>query len=319
MLHHFVRIVSLPLMISALHADIVINEIHYDPEPNTEAVEFIELHNNGNSAVDLSGWQFTEGVAYTFPSATSIPAGGYLVIGENPTVLLTKFGSSAFGPWEGKLSNEGEKIELKDASGTLIDEVDYGIGFPWPLGSRGTGSSMELIHPSLDNDLGGSWRAAGQAAVCPGSGSVSIFIPQESVGWSFHKGTSSPADDANGKSWWQHNDYIEDANWLSGTGSVGYGESFINTTVNDMQGGYNSLFLRKSFTVADSSSISSLILRARFDDGIKVWINGVPVFNHFSPGSPASPSPETATATGNRPEADAHIYTSHHITRQKFR
>lgn len=294
-------------------ADIVINEIHYDPEPNTEPVEFIELHNTGASAVDLAGWQFTDGVAFVFPGGTSIPAGGYLVISENPVEFQTKFGSTALGPWTGSLSNEGEKIELKNPQGIVEDEVDYGIGFPWPLGSRGTGSSMELIHPSLDNDLGGSWRAAGQPAVCPGSGSVTTFIPEESVNWKYHEGTSSPADDTNGKNWWQHSDYIEDANWATGTGSIGYGESFINTVVSGMQGNYGTLFLRKTFTVADASSIASLILRARYDDGIKVWINGTPVYNHLSPGSPATPSSNTANASGNRNEGDAHIYTSHSL------
>lgn len=301
----------LPVLTSATQADVVINEIHYDPEPNTEPVEFIELHNTGASAVDISGWQFTDGVAFTFPAATSIPAGGYIVISENPTAFQTKFGTAALGPWTGSLSNDGERVELKNAAGIVQDEVDYGVGFPWPLGARGTGSSMELIHPSLDNDLGGSWRAAGQPAVCPGSGSQTTFIPEESVGWRYHKGTSSPTTDANSKTWWQHHDYIEDANWFTGTGSIGFGESFINTLLNDMQGNYRTLFLRKTFNVADASSISALILRARFDDGVKVWINGTPVFNLLSPNDPATPSSNTARATGNRPESDALIYTSH--------
>ena len=34
---------------------VVINEFHYDPDLNTERVEFIELHNTGPSSVDLSG------------------------------------------------------------------------------------------------------------------------------------------------------------------------------------------------------------------------------------------------------------------------
>ena len=64
------------------------------------------------------------------------------------------------GPYEGKLSNEGERLELHDDSGALRDEVGYQAAFPWPLGSAGEGKSMSLINPSLDNDLGGSWRAA---------------------------------------------------------------------------------------------------------------------------------------------------------------
>jgi len=310
----FQWILLAPLLSTSLRADIIINEIHFDPEPNTEEVEFIELHNNGASAEDVSGWQFTAGIAFTLPSNTSIAAGGYLVICENPTAFQAKFGGSALGPWIGKLSNNGETLTLKNPLGITIDTVDYGIGFPWPLGSRGTGSSMELIDPSLDNDLGGSWRTSGQPAVCAGSGTVATFIPEESVGWRYQKGTSSPSTDENGKTWWQNANYVEDANWLTGTGAIGYGEPFINTSLNDMSGGYTTVFLRKTFTVANAASINELIFRARFDDGVKVWINGTPVFNLLSPDSAATPSVHTSVATGSRPEADGSIYTTLNLT-----
>jgi len=87
-----------------LAAQIVINEIHFDPDVKTESVEFIELHNAGGSAVNLSGWQFTEGVTYTISNGTSLAAGGHLVVAQNPTALLAKFGVAALGPWTGKLS-----------------------------------------------------------------------------------------------------------------------------------------------------------------------------------------------------------------------
>lgn len=148
----------LGLQTSATLGGIVINEIHYDPEPKTEEVEFIELYNDGNSTVDLSNWQFDDGIKYTFPNGTTIAAGGYLLVCENPTALQTKFGVVGLGPWDGGLSNDGEEVILKNAQGLVEDEVEYGIGFPWPLASNGTGASMELINPSLDNTKGGNWR-----------------------------------------------------------------------------------------------------------------------------------------------------------------
>lgn len=296
-----------------LRADVVINEIHYDPEPNTEEVEFIELYNSGASSVDVSGWQFTDGVAFILPVSTQIPAGGYLVIGENPTALFAKFSVNSLGPWSGSLSNDGERIVLKNAFGAIMDEVDYGVGFPWPLAARGTGSSMELIHPSLDNDLAGSWRAAGQPSVCA-NGASTTFIPENSVEWSYHKGLNSPAVDTNSKTWWQHPDFVEDSNWIAGAGGIGYGESFISTWVGDMRSSYSTLFLRKKFTVADASEIDELILRARYDDGVKIWINGTAVFNHFSPGSPSNPSAVGSFATGNRNESEAYVFQSNTLT-----
>jgi len=72
-----------------------------------------------------------------------------------------------YGPFEGKLSNNGENIELCNASGDEIDQVDYQLGFPWPTvgdavpeNQPGTGNSIQLVNPFIDNDLAGSWRSA---------------------------------------------------------------------------------------------------------------------------------------------------------------
>ena len=47
------------LSISPLgNCQIVINEIHYDPDVKTEFGEFIELYNADKSDINVSGWQF---------------------------------------------------------------------------------------------------------------------------------------------------------------------------------------------------------------------------------------------------------------------
>ena len=57
-------------------AEVVINEIHYDPDQKMELTEFVELHNPGSAAVDLSGATFSAGFTYAFPAGTVLPAGG---------------------------------------------------------------------------------------------------------------------------------------------------------------------------------------------------------------------------------------------------
>jgi hypothetical protein len=156
---------------------VVINEIHYDPDVKTELVEFVELHNAGTTEVDLSGWYFREGITYKFPPGSKLPADGYIIVAANPQHARTKWSSGRFivvpslvlGPFAGKLDNDGEKIELCNAQGQQVDQVDYQLGFPWPtVGDsvpkvdppNGTGCSIQLVNPFLDNDLGGSWRPA---------------------------------------------------------------------------------------------------------------------------------------------------------------
>ncbi|MHC4751174.1 MAG: lamin tail domain-containing protein, partial [Planctomycetota bacterium] len=156
---------------------VVINEIHYDPDVKTELVEYVELHNAGTTDVNLAGWYFSNGISYQFPAGpdSTLPAGGYIIVAQNRAHIFNKWSGGrfsippnlVFGPFEGKLSNNGERIELCNANGEEIDQVDYQLGFPWPtVGNAvpdtqpGSGHSIQLINPFLDNDLAGSWRSA---------------------------------------------------------------------------------------------------------------------------------------------------------------
>ncbi len=143
-------------------AEIVINEIYYDAEPNTSASEFLELYNRSAATVDLSGWYFGTGIEYTFPQGTSLAPGGYLVIAESLAGFSARFPTAPppRGGYLGGLANEGERIDLRDSAGLLVDRVEYGVESPWPVGANGGGVSIELIHSLLDNNLSGSWRSA---------------------------------------------------------------------------------------------------------------------------------------------------------------
>ena len=56
-----------------LAGDIVISEIMYHPISNDPGDEWLELLNRGDEAVDLTGYQLTAGVDFTFPSVTLEP------------------------------------------------------------------------------------------------------------------------------------------------------------------------------------------------------------------------------------------------------
>lgn len=156
-------------------ANVVINEIHCNPDAETELVEFVELHNAGAEDVDLSGWYFEDGLTYAFAPGTVLLAGEHLIVAEAPDHMHDKWSSGrltldpdqVLGPYEGRLSNEGERIALCNSGGQLVDEVDYEIGFPWPTvgdpvpaETEGTGASLQLVNPRFDNDVAISWRSA---------------------------------------------------------------------------------------------------------------------------------------------------------------
>ncbi len=247
---------------------VVINEIFYDPPDNTQPIEFVELHNPGAVAVNIGGWRLEDGVAFNVPAGTVIPAGGYFVIAENAVAFQTRFGFVPGGVFTGGLSSDGERLRLRNSVGTLVDEVTYGVGFPWPTAAKGAGASMELISPALDNDLGGSWRSSGTP---DNPAPVTTYIAPTDPAWRYRKGVSEASSP---RTAWRLTGFAEDASWLTGRTSVGYGDADDNTVLTDMQNSYWSVFFRHTFNVTAGQIPDALLLRVRVDDGCAVWLNG---------------------------------------------
>lgn len=124
--------------------------------------QWIELHNSGTSAVDLSGWKFDAGITYTFPPGTNMAAGGYLIVARDSSVVSPAPGVTVFGPWGGSLSGKGERISLRDANGNPADEVSYVDGGRWPGTADGGGSTLELRNAHADNSLPEAWAASNE-------------------------------------------------------------------------------------------------------------------------------------------------------------
>ena len=151
-------------------AQIVISEIMYDPISGSTN-EFVELHNASTNAVDLGGWYFTDGIAYTFPSPTVMEADAYLVVAVNRaafTALYPEVTSLAAGVYSGQLSNQGEKLGLANTAGTPVFSVTYNNKDPWPLAAAGLGSSLVLLDPYAPADNPSNWVASAQLNGSPG-------------------------------------------------------------------------------------------------------------------------------------------------------
>ncbi len=144
--------------------DLVITEIMYNPsEAGTDSSEYIEIYNNGLNAINLNNFTCTGGV-YTFPNV-SLAAGDYYVITVNASGFFNTYGFNADGVFSGGLSNGGESIVLKSASGITIDSVNYDDATPWPSGfsqgdADGGGASVVLCDVNSDNNVGSNWSAS---------------------------------------------------------------------------------------------------------------------------------------------------------------
>lgn len=139
---------------------VVINEIHYHPNTGNENFEFLELYNRSNSSVDLSGWCFTAGISLCFDSGKTIASHGYVVVSPDEVTTLIHYQVQTAGTYTGNLSNSGESVTLRNAANTIVNKVTYSDSTPWPVSPDGSGPSLELKDPDLDNTLASSWGAS---------------------------------------------------------------------------------------------------------------------------------------------------------------
>ncbi|PIE87638.1 MAG: hypothetical protein CSA04_06010 [Bacteroidetes bacterium] len=155
--------ITTPTVLPAL----VINEIMYNPPESMgtdQDYEFIEIYNNDTTTVNLSGYSIAGDVQYTFSSSdTFLTPGDYLVIASNPDSVMNEYGiEHVQGPYIGLLSNDttGGEVILRNAMEMVVDQVNYDIIAPWPEQPNGYGPSLELLAPSLDNNIPESWKAS---------------------------------------------------------------------------------------------------------------------------------------------------------------
>ena len=186
----FIFLGAILAAISSARAEIVISEIMYHPQSELTSEEWVEIHNTGASAVNISGWKFTSGIQFTIPSiaAANIPAGGYLVVAANAPAFSAKYPAvtNFVAGWTGILSNSANHIVLEDAVGTKMDEVTYSDdgdwakrvhdvvdyshrGWRWDTAADGFGSSLELRQISLPNGNGQNWASSISVNGTPGA------------------------------------------------------------------------------------------------------------------------------------------------------
>ena len=141
---------------------LVISKIHYHPEDywgiDGDHFEFIEITNNGNEEVDLTGVYFRElGVSYSFPTGSIIGPREALLLCSDSLVFSEFYQTQPFGQFTRNLSNKSQNLVLADAWGNIIDKVPYSDSDPWPWEADGEGPYMQLIDLNLDNSLAENW------------------------------------------------------------------------------------------------------------------------------------------------------------------
>ncbi|OGG74180.1 hypothetical protein A3A40_02165 [Candidatus Kaiserbacteria bacterium RIFCSPLOWO2_01_FULL_54_20] len=151
---------------------LVISEVYYavDTAHGTKpANEWIEIFNGTAATVNIGGWRVEDATASDLiPSGTMIAPGRFVVISATSTTRSlwsipsdTPFVSLGSSIGDG-LSNSGDRIVLRNASGAVVDAVSWGTNTTAMNPSATVasyGNSLSRVTLSKDTNTASDWGA----------------------------------------------------------------------------------------------------------------------------------------------------------------
>ncbi len=160
---------------------LAVTEIMFHPEPppagntnDADNFEYIELKNNGVTALNLTGYRFTNGIDFIIPATsatTNLAPGGYLIVVKSLAAFATRYGprTNIVGEYAGSLDNSGERITL--VGSRLEPILDFTYGDTWFDLADGRGFSLVLANEGTaftNYSHSASWRQSNIENGSPG-------------------------------------------------------------------------------------------------------------------------------------------------------
>lgn len=148
----------LPVSVTTVNS-VVINEIAWMGTGGTTKLsndEWIELYNSGSNPINLDGWTLKSVTGNGDPqillSGIVGPKGFYILERTDDFVIVDIVANRVYS---GSLLDSGENLELKDASGLVVDSIR--CEGSWYGGSKDGRFSMERINPNKIGDTSSNW------------------------------------------------------------------------------------------------------------------------------------------------------------------
>ncbi|MCD6413614.1 MAG: fibronectin type III domain-containing protein [Elusimicrobia bacterium] len=141
--------------------DVVFNEIAWmGTSSSTVTDEWIELYNTTSQNIVMVNWAIYVATEVLVSVSGTIGANSYYLIERTDDTTVSDISADQTPTGWGSygLSNNGEKLQLKDASGNVIDLVDCSSG--WFAGSASPDYyTMEKKNPTYDGNVASSWAS----------------------------------------------------------------------------------------------------------------------------------------------------------------
>ncbi|MCW5908399.1 MAG: lamin tail domain-containing protein [Chitinophagales bacterium] len=143
---------------------LIVTEVNYNSILQFDPGDWIELHNQTDNPLNLSGWILKDSEdtnVFVFPPGTIIPQKGYLVVVHDSVRFKQQFPNvlNYVAQMKFNLSNSGDRIRIYNAQ---TGRIQYSLVFndkaPWPLAADGQGYTLELIdYNGIMNDAA-NWQ-----------------------------------------------------------------------------------------------------------------------------------------------------------------
>jgi len=177
--------------------DIIITEINYNSVAEFNTGDWIELYNPNDETIDLSGWHFkddNDDNVFDIPGGVSIDSHEYLILCNDQAAFQGLFPdiSNIIGDFQFNLSNGGDDVKFFSPGYSLIDSITYSDNPPWPIEADGTGATLELLDPELDNTLPENWQASADHG-SPGKPTTILPPPKYTISGSVKYGNTGRA------------------------------------------------------------------------------------------------------------------------------
>ena len=257
--------------------------------------DWIEISNQGDSAVNLGGWYLTDDAddlnKWAFPRIVLDPGAQLLVFASNKNrsdparELHTNF----------KLTSQGEYLALVRPDGATV-EHHYSPAFPLQVQDVSYG-------------------------VRPSTSRTTLIGPGAPIRYKVPLNDNDDVREGLNQNSWIGTDFPDDS-WASGTTGIGYAtqdaddyDPLIATDVQDLMYQQNpTVYVRIPFTVADPSTSSALNLKMKWDDGFVAYLNGnpLPVAEENAPSTDALDYQSEATA--NHDDDEALVYDNYALS-----
>ena len=148
---------------SVSHKDVIITEIFADPSPQIKLpnVEYIEVFNRSEHAIDLNSWILTDGSSIgIFPSKILLPNTYLILTSATSATDFASYGDVLALTNFPTLNNDGDALVIRSSTGLMLDSVNYSDDGYLDDDKKEGGWSLELIDPANPCGENENWIAS---------------------------------------------------------------------------------------------------------------------------------------------------------------